>query len=142
MFLFSGIKLPGPGTFNIPHSLALDDSHHRLYVADRENGRVQTFDTRTGTFQKEISLPEFEGRVFAVDFSKRHGRFIFAELTETFVFRRKRSSSSILLCIDDIIIMTIRTFQHVLHEVGSVGDHVSTCVLSLAPTGESLYGIN
>ena len=34
---------PAPGEFNLPHAIALD-SKGRLYVADRNNGRVQIFD--------------------------------------------------------------------------------------------------
>ena len=35
----------GPGQFALPHSIVAD-SHKRLYVADRENSRVQVFDTK------------------------------------------------------------------------------------------------
>ncbi len=35
----------GPGQFALPHSIVAD-SHKRLYVADRENARVQVFDTQ------------------------------------------------------------------------------------------------
>lgn len=35
----------GPGQFALPHSI-IADSHDRLYVADRENARVQVFDTK------------------------------------------------------------------------------------------------
>ena len=38
-----GSKGNGPGEFNVPHGLALD-SVGRIYVADRENDRVQVFD--------------------------------------------------------------------------------------------------
>ncbi|MCU0917930.1 MAG: peptidyl-alpha-hydroxyglycine alpha-amidating lyase family protein [Planctomycetes bacterium] len=34
-----------PGQFALPHSIVAD-SHGRLYVADRENARIQVFDTR------------------------------------------------------------------------------------------------
>ena len=34
----------GPGEFNLPHAIAVD-RHDRVYVADRENSRVQIFDT-------------------------------------------------------------------------------------------------
>ena len=39
-----------------------------LYVADRENGRIQCFDTE-GTFHKQISSQLFGGRVFAVNYN-------------------------------------------------------------------------
>lgn len=38
-----GTKGNGPGEFNVPHGLAMD-SVGRVYVADRENDRVQVFD--------------------------------------------------------------------------------------------------
>ena len=38
-----GKKGLGPGEFNLPHSLAFD-SKGRLFVADRENNRLQIFD--------------------------------------------------------------------------------------------------
>lgn len=41
----------GPGEFNLPHGIALD-SQGRLYVADRNNVRVQVFDQQ-GTFLAE-----------------------------------------------------------------------------------------
>ncbi len=34
-----------PGQFALPHSIVAD-SHERLYVADRENARIQVFDTK------------------------------------------------------------------------------------------------
>ena len=41
-----------------------------LYVADRENGRIQCFDG-DGKFHREIKSPEFNGLVFAVDFNEQ-----------------------------------------------------------------------
>ena len=66
---FLGSTTPPPGTFFVPHSLALDRTNHTLYVADRENGRVQSFNSITGTFVDEIKLPEFGGVVYAVAYS-------------------------------------------------------------------------
>lgn len=43
----------GPGQFRLPHSIQIDDKNI-IYVADRENGRVQRFD-RTGKFLGEWS---------------------------------------------------------------------------------------
>jgi hypothetical protein len=40
----------GPGEFNIPHTVFVHDD--LLYVADRENNRIQVFD-RGGAFQRE-----------------------------------------------------------------------------------------
>jgi DNA-binding beta-propeller fold protein YncE len=40
-----------PGQFNTPHSIVMD-ANQNLYVADRQNSRVQVFDT-DGTFKQE-----------------------------------------------------------------------------------------
>ena len=42
----------GPGQFHLPHSIVADESNI-LYVADRENGRIEKFDL-DGTFLGEI----------------------------------------------------------------------------------------
>jgi sugar lactone lactonase YvrE len=46
-----GKKGPGPGEFDMPHSLAFD-SKGRLFVADRSNSRIQIFD-QDGKFLAE-----------------------------------------------------------------------------------------
>jgi DNA-binding beta-propeller fold protein YncE len=42
----------GPGQFNVPHNIACD-AQGRIYVADRENDRVQIFEA-DGTFRSQI----------------------------------------------------------------------------------------
>jgi hypothetical protein len=42
----------GPGQFHLPHSIVVDEKNI-LYVADRENGRIQKFDLN-GKFLGEI----------------------------------------------------------------------------------------
>ena len=44
----------GPGQFNTPHSIAIDNDDH-LYVADRGNRRIQVFDT-AGHFLRQITI--------------------------------------------------------------------------------------
>ena len=43
-----GTKGSGPGQFNLVHSIDID-KNRRLYVADRDNSRIQIFD-RNGNF--------------------------------------------------------------------------------------------
>jgi hypothetical protein len=51
----------GPGQFRLPHSIQIDDNDV-IYVADRENGRIERFDTR-GTFLGE--WPQY-GKTFGL----------------------------------------------------------------------------
>lgn len=46
-----GERGTGPGNFNTPHSIVIDNKG-TIYVADRQNGRIQTFDT-DGNFKQE-----------------------------------------------------------------------------------------
>ena len=47
-YLFSwGEPGNGPGEFNLPHAIAID-ADDRIYVADRENSRIQVFDHHGG----------------------------------------------------------------------------------------------
>ena len=47
-----GTRGAQPGEFNTPHNLVMD-AQNNLYVADRQNGRVQVFDTE-GKFLREF----------------------------------------------------------------------------------------
>jgi streptogramin lyase len=51
----------GPGQFHLPHSIVADENG-TLYVADRENGRIEAFDP-DGKFLREIN---HLGRVYAL----------------------------------------------------------------------------
>jgi peptidylamidoglycolate lyase len=51
-----GTKGKEDGEFNIPHSLSLDDNGN-VYVADRENNRIQIFDSN-GVFLKQLQNNE------------------------------------------------------------------------------------
>jgi len=82
-YLFEwGKKGNKPGEFNIPHSLAIDENNI-IYVADRQNNRVQLFDT-AGNFIKELKndvnveqLPAVSidnaNHLFAVDYDPTKG---------------------------------------------------------------------
>ncbi len=50
-----GTKGKGPGQFDLPHGIALDTAG-RLFVVDRQNGRVQVFDSN-GTYLQWKSPP-------------------------------------------------------------------------------------
>jgi peptidylamidoglycolate lyase len=52
-----GKKGDKEGEFNIPHGISLDDNGN-VYVADRENSRIQVFDS-TGKFIKQFSDNSF-----------------------------------------------------------------------------------
>ena len=47
-----GNKGTGPGEFNLPHAVRVD-AEGRVYVADRENNRIQVFD-QEGTFLRQL----------------------------------------------------------------------------------------
>src|SRR5450432_31846 len=58
-YLFSwGSKGSKVGEFNIPHAIDLDSAGN-VYVADRENNRIQVFDSR-GKFLKQIQDTHFQ----------------------------------------------------------------------------------
>lgn len=63
-FLFQwGTAGAGPGQFNVPHGIAVDAKGH-VYVADRENDRVQIFDSR-GRFLAQWKSPRI-GRPYSI----------------------------------------------------------------------------
>jgi peptidylamidoglycolate lyase len=65
-YLFEwGKKGRGESEFNIPHGITLDQNGH-VYVADRENNRVQIFDS-SGKYIRQIADNSF-GAFCAVDF--------------------------------------------------------------------------
>ena len=78
-YLFEwGKKGDKPGEFNIPHAIDLD-SYGNVYVADRENNRIQKFDGN-GKFLKEwknnkavqlyaLTVDKKNNNVFAIDYS-------------------------------------------------------------------------
>ncbi|XP_057594340.1 peptidyl-glycine alpha-amidating monooxygenase isoform X12 [Hippopotamus amphibius kiboko] len=59
---------PKPGQFSVPHSLALVPHLGQLCVADRENGRIQCFNTDTKEFVREIKHASFGRNVFAISY--------------------------------------------------------------------------
>ncbi|XP_075397437.1 peptidyl-glycine alpha-amidating monooxygenase isoform X9 [Tenrec ecaudatus] len=59
---------PNPGQLRVPHSLALVPHLGQLCVADRENGRIQCFETETKEFVREIKHAAFGRNVFAISY--------------------------------------------------------------------------
>lgn len=64
---------PAPYHFNIPHSLALAEDKNLLYVADRENGRIQVFHASNGTFAFQFSSALMGSRIFSVAYTPAFG---------------------------------------------------------------------
>jgi hypothetical protein len=62
------------GTFQLPHDITLDEKNERIYVADRENGRVQIFDMDHKPVS-EIRNSHFFGNVYSVHYCPAHGLF-------------------------------------------------------------------
>lgn len=63
-----------PGQFNLPHALSMSPAGN-VYVADRENGRVQWF-TQAGQY---LGHWHFGGRILSITFSASGDLFISAE---------------------------------------------------------------
>jgi len=88
-YLFEwGKKGDKESEFNIPHGISLDDKGD-VYVADRENSRVQVFNS-SGKFIKQFSDKSF-GRVCAVAFDKMQSK-LFAVDDLTFLKVKHRGS--------------------------------------------------
>ena len=65
--------LTGPYSLNVPHGLTLAEDKNLICVADRENGRVQCFNTESGKFVKSIQPPEFGSTIYSVAYAKNTG---------------------------------------------------------------------
>ena len=73
-FLFQwGKKGTGPGEFDLPHWVALD-ALGNVYVADRENQRIQVFDS-SGHYLTQWAGKEF-GRPYAIAVDKRGNAYV------------------------------------------------------------------
>lgn len=89
-YLFEwGKRGHGPGEFDLPHAVDLDVNGN-VYVADRENSRIQSFDA-TGKFIKEWNNKEFgylysvtiekaTNNVIAVDYLKKNDTIIGSDI--------------------------------------------------------------
>ncbi|MGB7738716.1 MAG: peptidyl-alpha-hydroxyglycine alpha-amidating lyase family protein, partial [Steroidobacteraceae bacterium] len=68
-----GTKGTGPGEFDLPHGIAIDE-RGRVLVADRSNARVQVFDT-SGKFLDQWQGVQL-GRPYAAAVGQKHRVFI------------------------------------------------------------------
>lgn len=57
---------------SVVHSVSVDPIHKRVFVADRENGRILMFSSKNGIFMKEIEVPQ--GAVYAVAYNPNQGK--------------------------------------------------------------------
>jgi len=88
-YLFEwGRKGNGEGEFNLPHGICLD-SNGEVYVADRENNRIEVFDS-TGKFIRQFSDHSF-GTFCAVAFDPSYSK-LFAVDDFTFLAVKHRGS--------------------------------------------------
>lgn len=76
------------GEFDIPHAIDLDVKGN-LYVADRENNRIQVFDS-AGKYLKQFSSKSF-GRIFSVAIDK-NAKKVFSIDDQTFLKIKHRGS--------------------------------------------------
>jgi peptidylamidoglycolate lyase len=81
------------GEFNLPHAVDLDNEEN-VYVADRENNRVQVF-TPTGDFIKQWTDKSF-GNISSVVFDKEKKGFVAVDYF-TSLFKSKVTGSAIIL---------------------------------------------
>ncbi|CAF4777868.1 unnamed protein product [Rotaria sp. Silwood1] len=78
---FDSDSSPLPNEWNIVHSLALNEDAQLLCGVDRENFRIQCFNSNTGVFQRQIHIEEKENicAIYAIEFAPNtKGTILFA----------------------------------------------------------------
>ena len=99
-YLFEwGKKGNEQGEFDTPHAIDLDINGN-LYVADRENNRIQVFDS-AGKYLKQFANKSF-GRIFSVRIDK-NAKKVFSIDDHTFLKIKHRGSDIFTLDTDGII---------------------------------------
>lgn len=68
---------PPPGHFMVPHALAIAEDKEMLFVADRENGRIQCFNTSSGVYIQQLSSHSMGHRIFSVAYAPVHGGLLY-----------------------------------------------------------------
>lgn len=109
-----GKKGDKEGEFNLPHAISLD-SKGNVYVADRENNRIQVFDPN-GRFVRQFTDNTF-GAICAVAFNET-GAKLFAVDDFTFLKIKHRGS-------DVFVFDTTRNVQTRFGRSGSYQGHLS-----------------
>ncbi|MBG9375241.1 hypothetical protein I5907_03295 [Panacibacter sp. DH6] len=98
-FLFQwGTQGKNEGQFQIPHDISLDKKGN-VYVADRENKRVQVFDS-TGKFLLNISDTSF-GKIYSVETDTIHNTLLASDYVSTIT--ETKGSNIIVLDSADVI---------------------------------------
>lgn len=93
-YLFEwGKKGNKEGDFNLPHAITLDDREN-VYIADRENNRVEVFDS-AGKFIKQWTDKDF-GRIGSVAYNEKQKNFVAVDDATSF-FKMKHNGSDIIL---------------------------------------------
>lgn len=114
-----GKRGTGPGEFNLPHGIAITPDGRTLYVADRENGRIQRFTTE-GKYLGEINGL---GKTFSLDYA------LGALWIGTQPRQLPNGAPGWLMKVDPLS-------GKVLGQVGSIGHHS----VAVAPNGEIWTG--
>ncbi|XP_067001360.1 peptidyl-alpha-hydroxyglycine alpha-amidating lyase 1 isoform X2 [Anabrus simplex] len=73
---FLGSVAP-PNHFLVPHALALAEEREILFVADRENGRIQCFNSTSGIFITQLMSQLMGSRIFSVAYAPAQGGLLY-----------------------------------------------------------------
>jgi peptidylamidoglycolate lyase len=71
LIIFLDDGFPLPNQWNIVHSIALNEDAQLLCGADRQNYRIQCFNSNTGEFQRQIRVEAKDniGPIYAIEFA-------------------------------------------------------------------------
>lgn len=97
---FRGDGFPLPNQWNIVHSIALNEEAQLLCAADRENYRIQCFNSNTGEFLRQIRVEPKDniGPIYAIEFAPNTNGLFAIHLSLTFFSILSRRNC--LVCCD------------------------------------------
>ena len=98
--MFLGDGFPLPNQWNIVHSIALNEEAQLICGADRENFRIQCFNSNTGDFIRQIRVEKDQsiGAIYAIEFaSNTNGLSSLCTRTAN-VFQRDFSRNHFVRC--------------------------------------------